>query len=229
MHRVCLPRLVEAARVSCVDRFGQLAVQVEQQIDEMAARLEQRPVRHGRAPRHGLLPRRQVHELRDLAEDEAADAGLADLLLDRAEDRLRPVLVVDGDSKSRGISRGEDAIGLLDRGDERLLADDVGAALQRRDRELGVRRRRGADDHQLRLRRAQQLFDRRERRRFGRLRPPRAALLGRVGAADDLDAVNGAQGGEVKLPGRPAEADDCSSHRQSLAGAQTRIVRPEHA
>ena len=88
----------------CVDGLGQLLEEVEQEVDEMAARLEERPVGHGRAPGHRLVPRGQVHELRHLAEDEAADVRLADLILHGAEDGLRAVLVVDGDAPPAAVA-----------------------------------------------------------------------------------------------------------------------------
>ncbi len=127
VDRVGIPGGVEAARVPCVDGLGQLPEEVEQEVDEMAARLEERPVGHGRAPGHRLVPRGEVHELRHLAEDEAADVRLADLVLHRPEDRLRAVLVVDGDAPPGCLSRSEHPVGLLDGGDERLLADHVGS------------------------------------------------------------------------------------------------------
>ena len=100
VDRVRVPGGVEAARVPRVDGLGQLPEEVEQEVDEMAARLEERPVGHGRAPGHRLVPRGQVHELRHLAEDEAADVRLADLVLHGTEDGLRAVLVVHGDLPS---------------------------------------------------------------------------------------------------------------------------------
>ena len=81
----------------------------------MDAALEERSVRHLSSPRHGLVPGCEVHELPELAEDEAADVSRADLLLDRTEDRLLAVLVVDSDPPAGGVRRPQHLVRLSDR------------------------------------------------------------------------------------------------------------------
>ena len=151
----------------------------------MHAALEQRPVRHRRTPGDGLVPRCEIHQLLDLAEDEPADVGRADALLDGAEDGLFAVLVVDRDLAAGRRRRGEHTVCLFDRLDERLLAEHVRAALERRDGEIRMRVGGRRDHDSLGARLRQQLGQRLERGGARRLRP-RGALLGRrIRAADD--------------------------------------------
>ena len=209
---VCAALSLEAARVTGVNGNRLLAEEQHQQIDEVHAALEEGPVRHRRAPRYRLVPRGEIHQLPDLAEDEPADVRRADLLPERAVDRHLAELVIDGDLPACGRSGGEHPVRLHDVGNERLLAEHVQPGLQRGDAEIGMRMGRCGDDNGLGATLFEEFLEARERVESG-VAFPRGTLLGiAVGPADELHRRQLLQGGDVECARRPAEPDDPDLH-----------------
>jgi hypothetical protein len=66
---------VKTARGPRRDRLGELPVEVEQQVEKVHASLEERPVGHGGALGDRLVPRREIHELPDLAKTSRPTPG----------------------------------------------------------------------------------------------------------------------------------------------------------
>ena len=187
--------LVQAARVARVDGVRDLVEVGQEQVDEVDAALEERPVRHRGAPGNGLVPGSHVHELPELAENEPPHLAGGDRVADRLEDRLLAELVVDGDPQAARLGLGEHVVGLLERLDERLLREDVQAGLERLEQELVVRRGRGRDRQDLRPAALEELVEARVRR-VPCLPLPGGPLLRRgVEAADHLDPVEAAERG----------------------------------
>jgi hypothetical protein len=125
---------------------GRLSGQGQHEIDEVHAALEERPVRHRPPPLNRLVPRGEVHELRELDEHEAPDVLRPDAVANRPEDRLLAVLVVDGDLSTCRPGGREHRVGVVDGLHERLLADHVRAGGERLEAQRAVGAGRCGDD-----------------------------------------------------------------------------------
>ena len=214
LHGVRLGVVVEAGRVSRVDRARELPVEVDHHVHEMDAALEERPARHRRAPGSRLVPGRELHRLPHLAEHEPPELLGLDPLAERAEHRLQSVLVVDHDLAAGRGDGGEHTVALLARRRERLLADDVRSRLQRGDADVRVRLRRGRDDDDVGLE-SEQLVECGEGGRTGVGRPRGAALRILVDTTDRDATRDARQSGKVVETTRAAEPDVPEAHAQA--------------
>ena len=66
---------IEPTRRGRRHRDGKSPGKDVEEVDEVHATLEQGAIRHRRTPRHLLLPRGEIHELRAVQQDRSADIG----------------------------------------------------------------------------------------------------------------------------------------------------------
>src|SRR5581483_4956112 len=130
----------------------------------------------------------------------------------RPEDRVLAELMVDGDDARAALGARDDLVRVGDRLDERLLAEDVQPGVERLEAELGMRGGRRRDDRDVRPRLLDELVERLECWGARLRRPRRASLRRDVEPADDLDALDAAERGQVVENGRPAEPDRGEPH-----------------
>ena len=200
---------------------------IEQEVDEMDAALEERPVRHVAPPATGSFHGARSMSCQTCLKTSRPTSGLPICSLTALKTgfsryswltaTLLPAAAAAASTRSASST-------VETNGFSQITCAPASSACSA---ELGVRVGRRAHDHELRPRQVHELLNGCERRRVGALGPPGAPLLGRVCAADELDAVHGLQRGEVELPGRPTEADYRSAHGESLVvGAQDASLEP---
>jgi len=212
LDRVGTPLTLEAARVARVHRQRLLAEEGHQQVDEVNTALEERPVRHGRPPRHGLIPGSEIHQLPDLAEDEPPDIRRADAFAQSPVDRHLTELVVDGYTATRRLGSRYHTIRISHVRDEWLLADDMCTPAQRIHAEGRVRARRCCYYDELCAALIDQLLQRPEGAQPGLALPRFSLVGGAVGAAHDVDSIQLPERRFMKASGRPAQPDDTAPH-----------------
>jgi len=212
VNRIGPPFPLEPARVTSVDRQRLLTVERYQQIDEVHAAFEERPVRHRRTPGHRLVPRCEIHQLPDLAKDEASDVPRPYLLAQRSVDRHLTELVVDGYTATRRLGSRYHTIRISHVRDEWLLADDMCTPAQRIHAEGRVRARRCCYYDELCAALIDQLLQRPEGAQPGLALPRFSLVGGAVGAAHDVDSIQLPERRFMKASGRPAQPDDTAPH-----------------